>query len=64
MSLRSIESTTGIPRSTVQRIGSAQPLNEDEYLRLANNEVVARAEVVVLESTAAALAESEPGSEA
>ena len=61
MSLRSIESTTGISRSTVQRIGAAERLNEDEYLRLANNEVMARAEVVALESTEAVLAESEPG---
>ena len=57
LSLREIEAATGIPRSTVQRIGAADPLTEDEYLRLANAEVVARSEVVALESVAAALTE-------
>lgn len=61
MSLRSIEAATGIPRSTVQRIGAAEPLSEAEYLRLANNEAIARAEVVALEATAEALAGNHAG---
>jgi hypothetical protein len=64
MSRREIEATTGIPRSTVQRIGSARPLTEAEYLQLANNEAVARAEVVALESVAATLAETDSSTEA
>jgi len=63
MTLRSIESITGIPRSTVQRIGATESLSQDEYLRLANNEVLARAEVVALESIKAALTESDSTTE-
>lgn len=55
LSLREIESATGIPRSTVQRIGAAGALTEAEYLRLANAEVMARAEVVALQSVDSAL---------
>lgn len=64
MSLREIEAATGIPRSTVQRIGAAKPLTEAMYLRLANNEVMARAEVVALESVEATLVEIDRATEA
>ena len=64
MSLREIEAATRIPRSTVQRIGAAKPLTEAKYLRLANNEAVARAEVVALESVEATLVEIDRASEA
>ena len=53
-----------IPRSTVQRIGAAKPLTDAKYLRLANNEAVARAEVVALESVAATLVETDRATDA
>ena len=59
MSLREIETVTGVPRSTVQRIGAATPLTDVEYLRLANAEVLARAEVVALESVEQTLSEAQ-----
>ena len=59
MSLREIEAATGIPRSTVQRIANATPLTEAEYLRLANAEVVARSEVVAIESVARTLSDAD-----
>lgn len=59
MSLRDIEATTGIPRSTVQRIGAATPLTEAQYLRLANAEVMARAEVAAFESVSETIANTD-----
>ena len=64
ISLREIEAATGVPRSTAQRIGAAAPLTETEYTRLANAEVVARAEVVALEAVADTMAETDSTSEA
>lgn len=52
MTVREIEAASGIPRSTVHRIGASKTLTEPEYLRLANAEVIARAEVAALESVA------------
>ena len=63
VSLREIEAATGVPKSTVQRIGAAAPLTEAEYTRLANAEVVARAEVVALEAVAATMTETDSTSE-
>ena len=59
MSLREIEAATGVPRSTVQRIANAAPLTEAAYLELANAEVLARSEVVALESVASVIAEAD-----
>ena len=59
MSLREIETATGIPRSTVQRIANATPLTEAAYLELANAEVLARSKVVALESVASVLADTD-----
>ena len=56
LSVREIAAVTGIPKSTVQRIGASSLLSEADYLELANAEVVARAEVVALESVAETLA--------
>ena len=63
VSLREIEAATGVPKSTAQRIGAAAPLTETEYTRLANGEVVARAEVVALEAVAATMTETDSTSE-
>ncbi len=60
--MREVEAVTGVPKSTVQRIGAAAPLTEAEYLRLANAEVVARAEVVALEAVATTLAQADSAS--
>lgn len=64
MSLREIEVAAGIPKSTVQRIGNAAPLAEAEYMRLANAEVVARADVVALQAVATTLADADSPPEA
>lgn len=63
LSIRDIEAATGIPRSTVQRIATAAPLSEAEYLELANAEVLARSEVVALEAVEHTLAISDSATE-
>ncbi len=63
LSVREVEAVTGIPKSTVQRLGAAAPLSEADYLELANAEVVARAEVVALEAVAETLASSDSTSD-
>ena len=59
MTIREIEHATGIPRSTVHRITNAKPLSEAEYLELANNEVLARAEVAAIQSVEETLTEAQ-----
>ena len=56
LSIRDIEAATGIPRSTVQRIATAEPLSEAQYLELANSEGLARSEVAALEAVEHTLA--------